>query len=58
MGSAGRDSFTVATRAEKADLSMKVIQVLEYAKANPTVTTLAAPARAYGVTLSRLLDGM
>ena len=43
---------------ERADLSAKHVGAVEYAKANPTITTLAALARAYGVTLSPLLDGV
>lgn len=43
---------------EAADLSPKHVGAIEYGKANPTFTTLAALARAYGVSLGEMLAGV
>lgn len=42
--------------AERADLSRQIVALIERAESNPSVGTLAALARALGVTLAELVD--
>lgn len=50
--------LTQQRAAEMAGTSITYLQVVESGRGNPSLAILAALARAYGITLAELFDGV